>query len=560
MRKSITITETVALVKQHGSINHAAVASGLGRTTLQTRFKQAVDAGMATWEDAGKAGPPTNEEVKQVPVAGRLKARRTPKARKGARTYILTCAQNNTHLHSALWQNILAFADYTDAEILVARTVYNRFADAASMDKKLIIERGKGTGRRTYEWDDALTEYLHDERLELAPGLVWCGELNVIPTAASPLSGYEGYTGRSSTVVPHPRIAMRSVASHKQENTKLMFTTGTVTMRNYIQRKAGQLADFHHCYGALLVEVDDEGTWFCRQLNADSEGTFYDLDAKVENGEVTEGHRLEAITWGDIHVAYGDPVTYELAWGEGGILDTLAPEKQFIHDLLDFRARNPHNPERGLSHQAFLEWVKGHVCVGTEVAETARFLAKTTRDFCETIVVDSNHDNFLVKWLYKTGDFRKDPDNAVYFLSAAHYLWSEMSETSEMPNMTEWAIQQELDELEDIATGLVTFLGDDESHVICSDAHGGIECGLHGHEGINGARPSPIGFSKTGRKANIGHHHTAGIYDGLYVAGIMGSLDQGYNSGLGSWSQSNILTYQNGKRAISTIFKGKWRA
>jgi hypothetical protein len=63
-----------------------------------------------------------------------------------------------------------------------------------------------------------------------------------------------------------------------------------------------------------------------------------------------------------------------------------------------------------------------------------------------------------------------------------------------------------------------------------------------------------------GRKANIGDKHSAGIYDGLYVAGIMGALDQGYNSGPGSWSQSNILTYPNGKRAIQTIYDGKVRA
>ena len=47
---------------------------------------------------------------------------------------------------------------------------------------------------------------------------------------------------------------------------------------------------------------------------------------------------------------------------------------------------------------------------------------------------------------------------------------------------------------------------------------------------------------------------------GAYFAGIMGSLHQGYNHGLGSWSQSNILTYPNGKRAIQTIYDGKARA
>jgi glucose-6-phosphate 1-dehydrogenase len=63
-----------------------------------------------------------------------------------------------------------------------------------------------------------------------------------------------------------------------------------------------------------------------------------------------------------------------------------------------------------------------------------------------------------------------------------------------------------------------------------------------------------------GRKRNQGHTHSAGIIDGNYTAGITGNLDQGYNDGPGSWSQSNILTYANGKRAIQTTWGNAWRA
>ena len=104
------------------------------------------------------------------------------------------------------------------------------------------------------------------------------------------------------------------------------------------------------------------------------------------------------------------------------------------------------------------------------------------------------------------------------------------------------------------------FLGEDESYVICPDAHGGIECGMHGHLGINGAKPSPLSLSKMGRKANTAHTHSAAIVDGMYVAGTSTKLEVGYNKGPGSWSQSHIVTYPSGKRAIVTIQGGKWRA
>jgi hypothetical protein len=358
---------------------------------------------------------------------------------------------------------------------------------------------------------------------------------------------------------------MRSVASHAAEDTKFLYTTGTLTQINYIQRRAGQMAEFHHCYGALLVEVDKDGTWFVRQLNADSDGTIYDLDRKIENGKVSAGHRLKAINWGDLHPTYGDRGASDLAWGKGGILDTLRPEYQFMHDLLDGRTVNPHTQAKRLHHHQFMEWARGSVNVEEEVALAAEFLGRASRTWCSTQVVASNHDDFLVRWLYRNGDFRKDPENAVFFLEAALHYWETMAQTHKYPNMTKWGMERALryadsGPIVNLATNPVNYLNKDESFILCREHGGGIEFAMHGHQGANGARGTPTGLAKMGRKANIGDKHSAGIYDGLYVAGIMGALDQGYNSGPGSWSQTNILTYQNGKRALTTIFDGKWRA
>ena len=99
------------------------------------------------------------------------------------------------------------------------------------------------------------------------------------------------------------------------------------------------------------------------------------------------------------------------------------------------------------------------------------------------------------------------------------------------------------------------FLEEDDSFIV----HG-IEQGLHGHRGPNGARGNAKGFRSIGRKVNIGHSHSAGIIDGVYVAGVSGLLDMDYNKGPSSWSHSHILTYTNGKRTIITMKNGKWRA
>jgi hypothetical protein len=71
---------------------------------------------------------------------------------------------------------------------------------------------------------------------------------------------------------------------------------------------------------------------------------------------------------------------------------------------------------------------------------------------------------------------------------------------------------------------------------------------MHGHLGPDGARGSAQNLNKIGKRANIGHLHSAGIYDGLYVAGTSTTLNMGYNKGPSSWSHSHIVTYPNGKR------------
>src|SRR5690606_32144844 len=109
-----------------------------------------------------------------------------------------------------------------------------------------------------------------------------------------------------------------------------------------------------------------------------------------------------------------------------------------------------------------------------------------------------------------------------------------------------------LDEVQHKAKNLKV-LNPDDIFVVCEDRNGGIECGMHGHAGPNGGKGTPRGFARLGRKANIGHFHSAEILEGVYVAGTCGILDPDWTTGPSSWSHSHIVTYKNGKRAIVTM-------
>lgn len=475
------------------------------------------------------------------------------------RVFIVTSAQNNTGIHKKAWDNMLALLAY-EAEagaltrMLVSSFTYSKNAPAAAGAKRKTAS--EATEREEW-WHPELEEYLFDFHVELAPGLMFCGDLQILPTVVDPIAGLESYTGRASAIIPATKFAAKCVASPKHAGTKFVYTTGTVTKRNYIQKKAGQKAEFHHGYGGLIVEVDSAGTWFVRQLNADSDGVIYDLDRRVADGEVTTGHRPEALVWGDIHERQLEPAMRELAWGKGGILDTLKPKRQVMHDLLDFRSQNHH--DRDDPWKVFAKWVAKGADVAEEIGDACDFLAgDALRDWCETIVVCSNHDLALSRWL-READFREDPQNAVFLLQANLAKYSAIAEGNKNFYEVQWAFEHVAGAGGDSLDG-VTFLRRDEEYVVCEKFGGGIELGMHGDKGANGAKGSLRGFANTGRKCIVGDRHTPGIFEGAMQVGVMGSLDQGYNEGMSSWSHTNALVYPNGKRTLFTIYDWKWRA
>lgn len=471
-----------------------------------------------------------------------------PKA--GHRVYLLTCAQNNTHVHPQVWDNFMAIARHRGAKVFCSSFTYNQNAFG-----KLSVKRGTSHPRQSDLWyDPKVIPFLEesDRDIELAPGLVWCGRMNTLPTASRPLQGFETYTGRRSGILPHAKLAMASVASGKYEATKFNYTTGTITQRNYIQKREGLRAEKQHSYGGLIVEATPRG-WYVRQLSGDDKGSICDLDIIAENGRVRSAPVVEDITWGDIHVTHLDPMVRRLAWEEGGILDALRPNSQHFHDILTFQPRSHWDVKD--PHKMFLRWVEQTESVRSECVQVRDFLHLVQRRWCKNWVVDSNHDEMLERWL-READYRRDPVNARFFLKLQERKYQALEERDEKFHLLEWVLR-ELGAPED-----TTFLREDESHVICrgTSMPDGIETGMHGHLGINGMRGSPRQFARMGRAANTCHTHSAGIEDDVYTGGTSSLLRLEYMHGPSSHSHSFIVTYKNGRRAIVTMWNEGYRA
>jgi len=293
---NVTPQETYdAMVTNRGSMRAVSRQLGISRGAVKYRLDKAAQMGLV-YDKPVSGGKLKAEAAKpmKLPKKGELKR------------YIITSAQNNTDVFTAFFENLVTYAEHVDATLLVGTFSYNRNAFSQSSTKR---GRGPTADDRGDNWYDPIVlPYISDDPLELAPMLEWRGEMNVLPTASRPLSGLQTYTQRRSAIFPHAKIALESIAGTADDGAKMNYTTGAVTMLNYVQKKAGLTAEFHHTYGAAIVEVDHEGVWHVRQLNADGDGSFYDIPnlgetgaCFIHEGTVTAGINIEAANWGDLH-------------------------------------------------------------------------------------------------------------------------------------------------------------------------------------------------------------------------------------------------------------------
>ena len=546
-KEKYKIEDAIALYRQYnGVLEPVAAKLNVDPSGLRRRL---IGAGV----HKPKSGVTIEVDEAEVLSGGTQRGRSTkrkPLPKEGeVKRYIVTSCQNNTKIHKKFWNNILEFAKLAKAEILVSRFSYNKSRWGSKSVKPGTEPTRDDVGDLWYAPE--ITDYICDDRVQLAPDLIFCGESNILPTVKNPLQGKQSYCGDKSTIFGHTQISMESVANLGR--TKFMYSTGSCSQMNYVQKNAGIQAEFDHVFGFLIVEVDDKKDWWVRQVSAKSDGSFSDIMSgkpiTIKDGKA-EPCSVDVCSWGDIHVAQGNPDVMHNIFGKGGVIDKLKPKYQMMHDIYDAFARNPHN--RNNPHEQFTRYITKKDKVATELKEVGAFLEIAHRDFCQTVIVDSNHDDMLKRWL-ATEDYRVDHPNAICFLKLQTAIYENIEKGNKDFNIFEYAVKTHAKDFN--AVSKVKFLKPDKSFKVNN-----IELSLHGHRSGNGSRGNSRSLANLGTKATIGHSHSANIVRGVYQGGVFGNLDMGYNKGPSSWSASFVLQFASGKRQIITERAGKWWA
>jgi hypothetical protein len=448
--------------------------------------------------------------------------------------YFITAAQNATPVLKGMVESVGVWAKENNGEIIVIPIRHRNPTSVWSEE-----------AQDSEWWDKAVLPYLFNGRQNIG-NVTILGDIKVLPTAITPLTGLDSITGSKSGIVGHTKIQLTTVATPNHKLPKIMTTTGACTVKNYTDSKAGKKGEFHHAFGGCIVEVQGK-TFHLRHVSVMPDGSFIDLDKEYAPEGVQPAPPAEALVMGDTHVDFVDPQVVSATFGKGGIVETLKPKRLIYHDLLDFYSRNHHHrndPFSGIAKQQ-----SGMDNVRDEINRAIDFVQNNTPPDTEAIIVASNHNDALSRWINEA-DWKTDSVNAEVYLETALAMVKSVEMTkhgkSVIHPFTYWGRKAFGDN--------IRILGRDESYTVK-----GIELSLHGDKGLNGARGSIVGISRIGVKTIIGHSHIPGIRDGCHQTGTSTYLRLEYNSGPSGWLQTHGGIYGNGKRFLINIIGGKWR-
>ncbi len=433
--------------------------------------------------------------------------------------YMFTWGQISTPVHKEFFKYMKDYADHIDAKIGVIAGRYNN-------------SKSKYRRENNEEWwDEDIVNFLTLNRHNVHKYVSILADVETPPTASMPMTGFEGFESEVSIVIGHPRVQMKVVPTLEGYRKKEIFTTGACTVPNYIKKKVGKKAEFHHTLGFVVIETDGD-EFYMRHVTANEDGSFIDLDTRVDHEGITQGDNVELYACGDKHFGETDP-EMELA-GRAMILK-LKPDYVRLDDIFNGHSVNPHEDKDPI--QKYQRHLAGELSLKMELFKLRTELQWYDRKNFRVVIPRCNHDIFLDRYIAGQ-DWKKDIPNALSYMESATLLLRGLAPKGLIPYyIGEW--------YPDMIT-----LSDNQSFRV-----GLWEQATHGHIGSSGTRGSVIQFKRLSTKMITAHTHTPSRYDGVVTVGTNTLLRVGYNKGASGWAHCDAITHRNGK-AQQLIFHG----
>jgi hypothetical protein len=349
-----------------------------------------------------------------------------------------------------------------------------------------------------------------------------------------------------SFIFASPKQRLKMVATSNIGYPHALMTTGACTIpdydsERYMSHRTAYIADVDHKMGAIVVNVENNKTFHFRQLQADETGAFADLGKLYKADGSVETYAPQALVLGDWHSGETDATAAEaFVFGKDSLAALTKPTEVFIHDGFNGKAIS-HHEEKNRVRRAQLAALNQN-SLGDEIAAYARDLDRLTALFETVHIVDSNHDDFLERYL-REGRFIEDSKNAEYSSLLFHHMCKGVD-----------PLQYAVTEVAGVKhPNKLNWLRRDEDYKIA-----GIELAAHGDLGSNGSRGSTKQMEAAYGKSVSGHSHTPEILRDAWVVGTTSILRPDYARGASSWMHTSCLVYPCGRRQLINVIDGKF--
>lgn len=447
---------------------------------------------------------------------------------KGSKRFVVTTAVTGCSVDKDFLGAIQTYCKEKDAELLVllasdpAARASKDFIDPAIPKSALVVD------------DVSLNENIHINTIKLSAK-------HIDPITSLTRIGHR----QGGFIYASPKQRLKFMPTARVQYTHAIMTTGAITSPNYgtdkyMSDRTAHIAEHDHVMGAIIVEVQDKKKYYFRQVQADTDGSFIDLGVKYDKLG-SEEYKSEAFVLGDWHSGETDP-TARKCWEE--ICKEMKPKYLVLHDAFNGLAINHHEEKNTiiLAQRA----MEGKLDLYKEVKELACDLNDLTGLAEEVIMVKSNHDEFLTRYLQE-GKYVKDPINHRFALEIARDMLDGL-------DPLESAIAKASKLMGSDFLNKVRFLERDENFIV-----GGVQLGAHGDKGPNGSRGGIKSLESAYGNSVTGHSHSPEILRGAWVVGTSSYLRLSYNVGPSSWMHTSCLVYPNGARQLISVIDGKWR-
>jgi len=400
-------------------------------------------------------------------------------------------------------------------------------AKILNAELRLLYVHTNKNKRFTEEQLDELDPYLVQDLTFTHDEHAICKSVNFRSSCKKPLTNIEKISQHYKLIVVSSAKQQCKILPYDTNETfKIAYSTGTISDFDYKNTITGYIDKHFNKCGAVILEYNDTlKRYLPRNIEIVNneiydENFIYYLDGNSVKCKKTT---VDAMVLGDLHLPEEDFMSVVTSVAQ---INMYKPKQVLIGDWCSFNAINHHESNKYLNKVMYYQQ-----SLEDELEESIEKLNKfvdMTED-CEFLIIHSNHDEFLDKWL-NSGEIEKDKQNAVIGMKL-YLSYVEHRDPYFRYHMNK----------------RIKFLKKGEIFSV-----NGVVLSNHGHVGLCGSRANSTTYVKTYEKSVTGHTHSPRIEDSNYTVGTCSQLNLTYTSHLSNWAFANALIHKNG--AVQLIF------